>query len=268
MIQIMIFILFTFVFSHPIFFATEAEAGNFGVGVHGGYGVINFEEKENYFRDKFKSQSRHEAILFGISGEYSFQRLKDFYIGIVTDWAFGFKDRETQKQDNVQSRIADMSIFGQYYDLRFGYKNNFKSLYYRVYASSGWDGLHFERDNVIWKGTPISGSTEDVSLWRAGLGSAFGYKLNSWILDGRAAYSYYFKGKTMDNSLPQYVFDTNGTCIDFGFGIAHEIGENMNLYLGGSYTLQRFEDHKTTEDITRDATMEILAGMINLSYAF
>jgi len=268
MIQKMILILFFFIFCQLVFFATGVEAGNFGVGVHGGYGIINFEEKENFFGANFESQSKHDAVLLGVSGEYSFQRLKDFYVGITTDWAFGFKDRETQKQDNIQVQTDDMSIFAQYYDLRFGYKNSFKGLYYRVYASGGWDGLHFKRDNVIWNGTPISERTEDISLWRIGLGGGLGYKLGMWALDGRAAYSYYFEGKTRDSSLPQYVFDTNGTCIDLGFGIAREIRKNMNLYLGGSYTLQRFEDHETTQDITWDATLEILTGMVNLSYAF
>lgn len=296
---IRVFIIFIFIVfvSYP-----EAWGGNFGFGVHSGYGVIKFEEKETFRGVNFESESKQNVILFGGSGEYSFPpRRKNFYVGITTDWAFGLKDRETWKQDNVQVQINDMRVFGQFYDLRFGYKNSLDNLYpvrkkapsfgrgkkihskdgpelsngvyYRLYVSGGWDGLHFKRDKFIRRGISVTDSiTEDISLWRTGVGLGLGYKLNKWALDGRLAYSYYPKGKTKDSSLPQFTFDTNGTCLDVGLGVAREIAKNMSFYLGGSYTLQRLKGNTTSNNTIQaifwKSKLEILVGMVNLTYAF
>jgi hypothetical protein len=247
-----------------------AEAGNFGIGMHSGYGIIKFKEKEIFLGDNLESESRQNVILFGGSGEYSFPpRWENFFIGITTDWAFGLRDRETWIQDSVQVQTNDMKVFGQFYDFRFGYKNSLNDFYYRLYVSGGWDGLHFKRDKRIWRGTPIAGSiTEDISLWRTGVGAGFGYKVRKWALDGRVAYSYYPEGEAEDSSLPQYTFDTNGICFDVGFGIARQIVENMSFYLGGSYTLQKLKGNTTGGTISWKSNLEILVGMVNLTYAF
>lgn len=245
-----------------------AYAGGFGVGLHSGYGIIKFKEKESFYGDSFESESKQDVILFGMSGEYSFQGHENFYAGITTDWAFGLGDREKWTQDNVRVQTNDMKFFGQFYDVRAGYKNSSGNLYYRLYVSGGWDGLRFKRDDVIWRGTPGSDSTEDISLWRMGLGSGLGYRWDKWALDGRIAYSFYPEGKTEDSSLPQYTFDTKGTCFDVGLGVAREIRQSMYFYLGASYTLQELKGDTTTPDISWKSRLEILVGMVNLTYTF
>ena len=252
-----------------VFSCFKAEAGNFGFGVHTGYGVIQFEEKEDYLGTRFESESRQPAVLFGGSGEYSFKKPKNFFAGITTDWAFGLKDRETWTEEGAQFQTNDMRIFGQFYDLRFGYKNSLDKLYYRIYVSGGWDGLHFKRDKINRRGAQIPGdSTEDIRLWRTGVGAGFGYRIREWALDGRVAYSYYPEGETEDSSLPQLTFDTDGTCLDVGLGVARGIRENLSFYIGGSYTLQKLKGDTTNQDISWETKLEILVGMINLTYSF
>ncbi len=251
-----------------LFSTANADAGNFGFGVHSGYGIIKFKEKEAFLGDNIESESKQDVILFGVSGEYSFQGHENFYAGITTDWASGLGDREIWRQDNVQVQTNDMKVFGQFYDVRAGYKNSFDNLYYRLYVSGGWDGLYLKRNDVIWQETPKSDSTEDISLWRIGLGTGLGYKLKKWALDGRLAYSYYPKGRTEDSSLPQFTFDTNGTCLDIGLGVAREIRQNMNFYLGASYTLQELKGDASNQNISWESQLEIIVGVVNLTYTF
>jgi len=245
-------------------YSTALGAG-FGIGAHGGYGIIKFEEKETYLGDNFDSESRQNVILLGVSGEYSLQKPDNFYVGITTDWAFGLKDEETWRQHDVLIRINDIRISGQFYDLRLGYKNSLNNFYYRLYISGGWDGLRLQREK--WDG--VTGTiNEDISLWRTGAGFGLVYKPGKWALDGRIAYSYYPEGKTEDSSLPQFTFDTNGTCLDFGFGATREIVKNMNFYLGGSYTLQKLKGDEASQAIFWKSTLEILVGMVNMTFAF
>ncbi len=257
-----------------IFSSSASSAGNFGVGVHAGYGTLKYEESSSAFGTNVESKSSQKVALMGMSGEYTFQKLKNFYAGITTDWASGRGDTETWKENNIQTQTNDMEVFGQFYDLRFGYKNNSNDFNYRLYASGGWDGINFKRDKFIWRGSSAAGrSTEDFSLWRTGLGPGLGYKINKWALDARAAYSYYPKGTVENSSYSQFEFDTDGTCLDLGFGIARELTEKINFYIGGSYTLLKLDQSDIiTEGSTRavfpDSKMEILAGMVNLRYAF
>jgi hypothetical protein len=247
----------------------NAEAGNLGIGLHTGYGIIEFQEKETFHGANLESDSKQDAIILGGSGEYTLKRPENFYLGITIDWLFGLKDRETWQQDNVQIKTNDMKVFGQFYDLRFGYKNTEDNLYYRLYVSGGWDGLRFKRDNFISLGKPDEGSyTEDISLWRTGVGMGLGYRFGSWAVDARVAYSYYPEGKTEDSSLPQYTFDTNGTCLDVGLGVAHEITKDMSFYLGGSYTLQKLNGDNPDHTIYWKTRLELLVGMINLTHVF
>jgi hypothetical protein len=266
-----LFIFFTILFMQSA--CHEADAGSFGFGVHSGLGAIKFREKENFRGSNFQSESRQPALLFGGSGEYSFQRPKNIFAGITTDWALGLKDEETWTQDGVQVQTNDMRFFGQFYDLRVGYKNSSDNLYYRLYVSGGWDGLRFKRDNVIWQGNPLTtDSREDIRLWRTGIGTGFGYRLEKWALDARAAYSYYPFGETEDSSLPETTFDTHGTCLDFGLGVARKITGHMNVYIGSSYTLQKLRgdinNDNPLQTISWKSTLEIFVAMANLTYAF
>ena len=257
----------------PGLLVCESFAGNLGFGLHAGYGVIKFEEKETFFGNNFESASEQNVIIFGGSGEYSFKRYEKVYVGVTTDWAFGLEDTETQKQGGVEVQTNDMNLFGEFYDLRLGYKNSLDVFYYRLYVSGGWDGLHFERDGFVLQGSRVNKtSTEDISLWRTGIGAGFGYKVGKWAVDGRVAYSYYPEGETKDSSLPQYRFDTEGTCLDAGVGIARSVTEGMNFYLGISYTLQKLRGKPTVNSpfhsILWKSKLEILVGMLNLAYAF
>ena len=251
-------------------------AGNFDFGVHSGYGILKFEEKENYLGDNFESESELDTILFGASGEYSFclkdcspqanpPRRKNFYVGITTDWVFGLKDEEIWKKNNVQIPTNNLKIFSQLYDLRFGYKNIHDNLHYKLYLSGGWDGLRLKREK--WRSSTDT-IYEDFSLWRTGGGIGVGYKLGKWTLDGKVAYFYYVDGEVEDSTLPQFTFDANGTLLDVDLGFTREIAKNISFYIGGKYLLQKLKGRETTPDISWKTKLEILAGMINLTYVF
>ncbi len=254
-----------------IFFAgcCEVFAGNPGFGVHSGYGILKFEEKETFFGDNFESKSRQKAFLFGVSGEYSFPRHENFYTGLVTDWLIGLEDGEIWKENGTKFQTDDMRFLGQFYDLRMGYKNNLENFYYRIYLSGGWDGMRLRRTNFIENSVAENKTlTEDFSLWRTGTGFGLGYRADKWTFDGRAAYSYYPEGRTKDSSLPQYTFDTNGTCLDAGFGASRGIAKNMNFYLGVNYTLQKLKGTEPLQAISWKSTLEVLVGVVSLTYAF
>jgi len=260
-----------------------AYAGNFGLGVHTGYGVIKYEEFTTAVGAKIESESSLDTFLLGVSGEYSLKKYSNLYTAIVTDWAFGLEDNEKWKENNSVIQRNDISLFGQFYDLRFGYKNTLDRFYYRTYLSGGWDGIHFRRKNFVVNdiAQPTDAITEDFSLWRIGAGLGFGYKFGVWAFDGRAAYSYYFDGEVRNSSHEGLVFDTNGTCLDIGLGIAREITKNINLYAGGSYTQMDLDESEVNREVTQhgniitrqdivfpDSRTRILAGVINLTYAF
>jgi len=152
-----------------------------------------------------------------VSGEYSFSQPENFYVGITADWVFGLKDEEVWRGNNKQIQTNDMRFFGQFYNLRFGYKNTLEDLYYRFYIAGGWDGLPFKRDRFILRGSSLAGSvTKDFSLWRIGVGIGLGYKIGKWALDGRWAFGYYPWEEVDNSSLPQFTFDTEGSCLDLG----------------------------------------------------
>lgn len=267
-------IIFSLIISSIIFFAGNVDAGNFGIGVHSGYGVIKYEEQSSASGNNIESESTQNVVIFGVSGEYSFPKPENFYANITTDWIFGLEDVERWKENTIQIQTTDMRVFGQFYDLRFGYKNSLDNLYYSFYVSGGRDGLHFKRDKFVWRGTSVTDSvTEDISLWRTGLGGGLGYKMGKWALDGRLAYAYYPVVKVDNSSLPQFTFDTNGTVLDTGFGIAREIAQNVNFYFGGSYSLFKFDQSDIMQSgliqaVYPESKIEIIVGMVNLTYAF
>ncbi len=253
----------------------DASGGNLGFGVHTGYGVIKYEEQSSAFGPNREAESTQNVVLFGVSGEYSFPKPENFYAGITTDWALGLEDEETWSDNGTKFQTNDMRIFGQFYDFRFGYKNSRDSFYYRFHLSGGWDGLHFRRSNFVVEGIANSTGTitEDFSLWRIGGGLGLGYKLDQWALDGRAAYSYYPKGSVDNSSYPDITFDTNGTCLDMGVGVAREIAQNMNFYAGVSYTLLSLDQSDiirsgSTLVVFPNSKTEIMVGVVNLTYAF
>jgi hypothetical protein len=285
-------IIFLLIISSIIFFAGNVNAGNFGIGVHSGYGVIKYEEQSSAFGNKFESESTQNLVIVGVSGEYSFcltdcspqanlpigrqvrPRRKNFYVNITTDWIFGLEGVESWKENTSQIQTTDMRIFGQFYDFRFGYKNSLNNFFYSFYVSGGRDALHFRRDKFIWRGTSLTGSvTEDISLWRTGMGTGFEYKTDKWALNARLAYAYYPAGKVENSSLPQFTFDTNGAVLDTGLGIAREIAHNVSFYFGGSYTLLKLEQSDIIQSgsiqaVYPESKIEIVLGMVNLTYAF
>ncbi|MBI4686368.1 MAG: hypothetical protein HY756_01050 [Nitrospirae bacterium] len=247
------------------FLTGTSYAGNLHLGLHSGYGVVKFKERENYLGANMDSDSKQNMALFGVSGEYSLSR--NFFLGAVTDWIFGMEEEEKWRQNSVQIQTDDMRFSGQFYDFRVGYKDNIDNFYYRTYLTGGWDGMRFKRRNVIFNGNPAPESIEEVSLWRTGVGIGLGYKMDKWAIDGRAAYSYYPDGETEDSGLPQYTFDTKGTCLDIGLGMMREITQNTKIYFGGSYTLQRLKSDNVP-NISWRTELEIIAGVVSLMYAF
>ncbi len=254
--------------------AVRVDAAGFGIGAHSGYGNIRYEEETLAFGDEIRSEAVLETVLFGISAEYSFTEPENLFAGIVTDWAFGLEDTETWDTNNTRTQTNDLEIFGQFYDLRFGYKNTLRRLYFRIYASGGWDGVHFKRDKFVSKGTPVGGNvTEDFSLWRIGGGAGIGYKFGKWALDGRAAYGYYPDAVIKNSSMPDVKFDTSGTCLDMGIGLAREIYRNMTFYLGGAYTGIKLHESDIKQSglilaVFPESKTQITAGVVNLTYAF
>ncbi|GBE06104.1 hypothetical protein BMS3Abin10_01748 [bacterium BMS3Abin10] len=266
--------VFLLIISLIIFFAGIVDAGNFGIGVHSGYGVIKYEEQSSAFGNKFESASTQDMVIFGVSGEYSFPGTQNFYANITTDWVFGLEGVEIWKENNIQIQTTDISVFFQFYDFRFGYKNARDNLYYSFYVSGGLDGMHFKRDKFLWRGTPVTGSiTEDIYLWRTGMGTGVGYKAGKWALDGRFAYACYPVVKVNNSSLPQFTFNTNGAVLDTGLGLSREVAENVNFYFGGSYSLLKLEQSDimqkgSIQAVYPGSKTEIMAGMVNLTFGF
>lgn len=256
-----------------------AHAGNFGMGMHGGYGVIKYEEHSDALGTDRRSDASLGAFIFGVSGEYSPVKPANFFIGLVTDFTLSLTDDEEHTENSAEFQTNDLKIFGQFYDLRFGYKNNIDNFYYRLYASGGWDGIHFARNRFMERGIPANGKvTEDFSLWRIGGGAGAGYKFGHWALDGRAAYAYYPAGQVRNSKFEGIQFDTNGTCLDAGVGIMREISKNINFYLGGSYTLILLDESEVKRNMNANNTItevvfpysktQIMVGIANLTYAF
>lgn len=250
-----------FIFSFllmSILISGHAYAAGFGVGVHSGIGLMKYEEHTS----SFNSEAKLNMFLVGASAEYSFTKPKNFFLGITTDWAWGLEDDEESTQimsdGTIVEQEADLSIFSQFYDLRFGYKNNLKDIHYRLYASGGWDGVHFDRQNI-----------EDFSLWRVGGGINLVYAIGQYALDGRAAYAYYFDGDIRNSGFGGVWFDTNGTCLDMGIGVSRNIAENISLYVGGSYTSIKLDKSEEKSGIQfPESELQMFAGVINLTYSF
>lgn len=262
-------VFFTIIMFVFVFMSDSAGAGNFGIGVHSGYGVIKYEEETSAAGKDFDSESTLNTVLFGVSGEYSFKKPKNFFAGITTDWAFGLEDDEKWREDGIRLATNDIKIFGQFYDVRIGYKNSLDRLYYRVYVSGGWDGIQFKRDSFVWRGAVFQGgNTENFSLWRAGGGLGVGYKAGMWALDGRAAYAYYPEAQVKNDSLSGVRFDTNGTCLDLGIGIARVINGRMSFYAGGSYTLLKLDKSDKSGFVFPESEIQIIIGVVNLTYHF
>ncbi|GBD96021.1 MAG TPA: hypothetical protein ENG83_15300 [Nitrospirae bacterium] len=258
----------------------DVDADSFEVGVHSGYGVIKYEEDTDAFGTEIESETSLDTILLGVSGEYSFAGLKNFFAAFTTDWALGLKDVEKWREDNIEKQTNDISIFGQFYDISLGYRNSLNNFYYRLYVSGGWDGLHFRRKNFVVNGVALSTATitEDFSLWKTAGGLGLGYKPGKWAIDGRAAFAYYFDGDVRNSNNEGMWFDTNGTCLDIGVGVAREITRNINLSLGGSYKLVKLDESEIKPDMTQSGKIIdtvfpwsktlVMVGVVNLTYAF
>lgn len=256
----------------PLLCIDFAYAGDLGIGLHAGYGIVVYSEKTSSFGTHMESRSSQPLILTGISGEYSYN--ESLFINLTTDWATGLEGREVWKEDGIKTQGNDMKLFGQFYDLRLGYKDAIDNIYYRVYASGGWDGINFKRDDFIVNGSYVDGDVEeDFSLIRVGIGGGAGYKIGRFAIDGRLAYSYYPYASIRNSALSGFKFNTNGTCFDGGAGVAYQIVDRLNLYAGYSYTLLKLNESdvirkNSIQAIFPESRTEIKAGIINLTYKF
>jgi hypothetical protein len=262
-----------FVFFLIVISSCEAAAGSFGVGVHTGYGTISHKELHDSAGDVIQSESSQKALIAGVSGEYTFSSSHNIFAGLTTDWITGFGGREQWEINGIPPEASDMKFFGQFYDLRFGYKGWGDNIYYRAYISGGWDGLRFERDIFHYRAREADEDLrEDISLWRAGMGGAFGFKRGKWAIDTRAAYAYYPKGSIKYRSLPDAEFSTNGTCVDLGAGLAFAVSKRVHFYVGGSYTLIELESDSVHDGMISagfpESRTELAGGVINLGYSF
>ncbi len=246
-----------------------------GLGAHAGYGKMKYKEMTNDFGTKDRSEANLDTILFGASMEYMLPGFEHLFIGATTDWVWGLETTETFKRrfanGSELKETKDLSVFGQFYDGRLGYKNKLGPVTFRIYASFGWDGVYFRRSNFEQNGVPLSTDviTEDFSLWRVGGGAAAGYSIDGWTLEARGAYSYYFDGDVRNSNLGGIWFDTNGTCIDGGIGISHMLTERLGMYVGGSYTRIALDESEVQNNVQfPKSETYIVAGMLNLTYAF
>ncbi len=244
-----------------------AHAGDFSFTTYTGYGILKYKEKENYLGTDYESKFKQKVILLGFTGEYLFQRPRNFFLAGVTEFGFGLENEEKSKGNNAQFRTNDVRSFSQFYDIVFGYKNTYDIYHYKIYAVGGWDGLHFEREKVTSSGSivPDSGN-ENIKLWRTGIGTNIGFTAGNWVFDGRLTYFYYPDGKTENSAISQRTFDTDGYCLDMSLGASRNVGENLWLFLGGSYTTQKLK--ADAESISWKSKFEILAGVVSLTYAF
>lgn len=244
-----------------------AHAGDFAFTTYAGYGILKYEEKEDFLGKDYETKFKQNAIMFGFTGEYLFHRPKNFFLAGVTEFEFGLENEEKSKENNVQFRTNDVRSFSQFYDIVFGYKNTHDTFHYKLYTVGGWDGLHFEKEKVISSGSTVPDSgNEDIKLWRTGVGTNIGFTVSDWVFDGRFTYFYYPDGKTENSAISQRTFDTNGYCLDMSLGASRNVAKNLWLYLGGSYTMQKLKDD--AESISWKSKFEILAGVASLTYAF
>lgn len=269
-----------------ILFAGQVSADTTGIGfgLHAGYGVTTYEENTDAFGRDTESKATLDTVIVGGSLEYSLPVPEHFYLGGVADILFGLEDVETWREDDMKVQMNDISIDpGIFLDGRLGYKNSVGNFYYRVYGSFGWDGIYFRRKNFKRNGVTTSDDviTEDFTLWRGGGGLNIGYAFDTWAIDGRAAFAHYFDGEIRNSSLDGIVFEAKGTCLDFGTGIAFDVTERMKVYGGVSYTYIKLDESEVEQDVIQlgnvinttqavfpDSRTQILAGVVNLTFAF
>lgn len=254
-------------FSFILLLSTVSNAGNFGAGSHAGYGNLSHKEEG-------MSDSNENVLFYGVSGEYTLQSNSHLFTGFVIDWGTGFYDEERWENKAAQSQSNDIRFFGQFYDIRFGYKNDLGDYYYRAFVAEGRDILRFKRDDFVFTGTPLQSSgTEKLNLWRTSLGAGFGRRIGKWALDSRIAYSLHPSGRVEYSAYPGMDFDTKGTCLDGGVGLATSITDRMSFYAGVSGSLIELDesDVKQAGSVNVSfpgSTTEIWVGMLNLTYAF
>ncbi len=256
-----------------ILFPGNAGAGNFGMGVHSGYGVIRHSGQTSLSGDEYRSYSSQDMVIFGVSAEYSFSGPENLYANITTDWVAGREGTETWKRNDARVRTTGMRLFAQFYDFRIGCKNSMNNFYYSFYVSGGWDGMRFERDGYVWRGIPLAGGVENMHLWRTGAGTGAGYRAGKWAVDWRFAYAWYPAVRVQNSSLPRFAFNTNGTVLDTGLGLARQVYRDVNFYFGGSYSLFDINgsgiiQKDSIRAVYPGSRIEIIAGMLNLTFAF
>lgn len=252
-----------------IFWDLSCYADNINFDIHSGYGILKFEEQEDFRGDDYDSDFSNTAVLLGIAGEYTFPQNNSLYAGVNADWTFGLRDREAWDRNGAEAQKNDMKLTTQFYELRAGYKNQNDNLHYRFFISGGWDGMRFDRDEFTWMGSPLDKtSTEKTSLWKIGGGAGMGTDINGWALEGGVSYSWYADGETEDSSLSGVIFDTDGYRVNLAGGLSHGISDNLSIYVGAEYLYQRLKGDTSDDDITWRSKLQLMVGLVNIGYTF
>lgn len=263
-----------------VLFSGSAFAGNFSavldnlrVEGHAGIGAIRYEEHASPADPEPKlddSEATLDAVLFGLSGEYTFPKPRNFYAVIKADWIWGSEDNEKWKKKHTIRQTNDLSITSEFYDVSLGHKNNLGRFYYRLFISGGWDGIHFRRKN-LFDGSgnviPSDTITEDFSLWRVGGGLASGYEINKWAFEVNAAYGYYYDAHIKNSAFGGVSHHTTGDRLDADLVVSRDITDRIKAYLGGSYIFIEMKEDKKAVTFPNSET-QILIALLKLSYAF
>ncbi len=247
-----------------------AEAGTLEFGERIGYGVLDYTENSSTAGSDIDSDADLRTVLFRLSVEYYFTEKEDLFFGSAAEWVWGTEDDETWDENGIEVQNNDLRIFGQNYDLRFGYRNRTQEFSYKLYALGGWDGIHFERDNFELIGTTDSNEvTEDFSLWRGGVGLNLGYQFGKWAIEGSAEYAYYLEGTGENSERRDVDYDVDGERIDLTIGISREVIENLYITAGGTYIKFDLDIDQVDDVIDQaDSELEVTAGVISLTYEF
>lgn len=257
-----------------MFCTGHSHAGNLESSVHGGYGQMKYSESTSVFGDEISSEAILDTALAGTTVSYALSGVSHFFGSVAADWTLGIADKERWTRNGLDAQVNDLKVFGQFYDVRLGFKKASGLFQYEIYLNGGWDGFRFVRHNFSPDGNAFIGIVaEDFSLWKTGGGLAFGYEPDGWAITGRMGSSYYPDGKVKNSSWDGDIFNTSGVSIDMEAGILRTFSTDLGLYIGGMYKAVRLNEsdvlkHGAENVVFPESRAEFLMGVIKLSRSY